>query len=405
MADYAYQAINSLGKPVKGSITADSLELAKGQLKNKGLIVTDLNEQSILNKDINFEFMGQKPTARDLGVFCRQFVAMSRAGVSILECLSLLRDQTENKILAKAIRETQAEVEKGETLANGLAEHPKVFNDLMVTTVNAGEQSGSLEVSLERMADQYEKSAKTAALIKKAMIYPIVVAIVAVAVVIVMLVKVIPSYTDMFADLGTDLPAITKAVVAMSDFILEKWFILLPVVIAIVVGIKLYTATPSGKKLTSTIILKFPLTKNLSTKSACSQLARTLSTLLAAGVPLVEAVDIVGDTLQNVLFKEAVKNAKEEVIKGVPLSVPLEDSGLFPPMMYHMVRIGEEAGNTEEMLTKLADYYDEEVEMAVQGLVAAMEPMIIIVLAAIVGILIAAVMSPMLTMYQAMDKL
>ncbi len=405
MADYGYQAINSLGKTVKGSVTADSEELARNQLKNKGLIVTDLSEQSILNKDINLEFAGKKPSARDLGVFCRQFVAMSRAGVSILECLTLLRDQTENKILAKAIRETQAEVEKGETLANGLSEHPKVFNNLMITTVNAGEQSGSLEVSLERMADQYEKSAKTAALIKKAMIYPIVVAIVAVAVVVVMLVKVIPSYTEMFADLGTDLPAITKAVVAMSDFIIEKWYILLPAIVAIVVVIKLYTSTPSGKRLTSTMVLKMPITKNLTTKSACSQLARTLSTLLAAGVPLVEAVDIVADTMQNVLFKDAVKNAKEEVIKGVPLSVPLEDSGLFPPMMYHMVRIGEEAGNTEEMLTKLADYYDEEVEMAVQSLVATMEPMIIIILAAIVGVLIAAVMAPMLAMYQAMDNM
>ncbi len=405
MADFGYLAINSMGKTVKGSVTAESEELARNQLKTKGLIVTDLTQQSVLNKDINFDFAGKKPTPRDLGVFCRQFVAMSRAGVSIIECLSLLREQTENKILAKAIRETQAEVEKGETLANGLSEHPKVFNDLMVTTINAGEQSGSLEVSLERMADQYEKSAKTAALIKKAMIYPIVVAIVAVAVVVVMLVKVIPSYTDMFADLGTDLPSITKAVVAMSDFILTKWYILLPIIVIIVVGIKLYVATPSGKKLTSALVLKIPMTKNLSTKSACSQLARTLSTLLAAGVPLVEAVDIVGDTLQNVLFKEALKDAKEEVIKGVPLSVPLEDCGLFPPMMYHMIRIGEEAGNTEEMLTKLADYYDEEVEMAVQGLVAAMEPMIIIVLAAVVGILIAAVMSPMLTMYQAMDQL
>ena len=184
MADYGYQAINSIGKVVKGSVTAENEEQARNQLKTKGFIVTDLSEQSILSKDINFEFMGSKPTPRDLGVFCRQFVAMSRAGVSIIECLSLLREQTENKILAKAIRETQAEVEKGETLAKGLSEHPKVFSDLMVTTINAGEQSGSLEVSLERMADQYEKSAKTAALIKKAMIYPIVVAIVAVAVVV-----------------------------------------------------------------------------------------------------------------------------------------------------------------------------------------------------------------------------
>lgn len=404
MANYQYEVISQDGKTIKGTQEAENPEVVRAQLKAKGYIVTNVSEQSALNKEIKIGFE-KKPSPRDLGVFCRQFVAMSRAGVSILECLSLLREQTENPTLAKAIREVQVEVEKGETLANGLSKHPKIFSDLMITTVNAGEQSGSLETSLERMAEQYEKSAKTAALVKKAMIYPAVIAIVAVVVVIVMLVVVIPSYTDMFADMGTELPGITKAVVAMSDFIMDYWYILFPAVIAAVIAFKFYLKTPGGKVFSSTVALKFPAAKNLVVKSACSQLARTLSTLLAAGVSLVDAVDIVGQTMQNTHFKNALKDAKEEVIKGVPLSVPLADCGLFPPMMYHMVHIGEEAGNTEEMLTKLADYYDEEVEMAVQSLMAAMEPMIIMVLAVIVGGLIAAVMAPMLTMYQAMDSL
>ena len=210
MADFGYEALTKEGKTIKGSINADSMDIARQQLKAKGYIVTEMTEQNLLNKDINLNF-DKKPSPRDMAVFCQQFVAMSRAGVSILECLSLLREQTENKMLAKAVREVQAEVEKGETLAAGLSEHPKIFSELMVTTVNAGEQSGSLERSLESMGAQYEKSAKTAALIKKAMIYPIVVALVAVAVVVVMLVVVIPSYTDMFSELGTDLPGITKA--------------------------------------------------------------------------------------------------------------------------------------------------------------------------------------------------
>ena len=166
-----------------------------------------------------------------------------------------------------------------------------------------------------------------------------------------------------------------------------------------------YLKTPPGRLLTSQLSLRIPAVKNLVVKSACSQLARTLSTLITAGVPLVEAVDITANTMQNVLFHEAMLDARDEIIKGVPLSDPLEQSGLFPPMLYHMIRIGEEAGNTEEMLTKLADYYDEEVEMATQGLMAAMEPMIIIVLAAIVCVLIGACMAPMLTMYQALDNL
>lgn len=404
MASFSYEAFTQDGKVQKGSIESENENQARAALKAKGYIVTSISEASLLQKDISISF-DKAPTPRDLGIFCRQFVSMSRAGVSILECLSLLREQTENKKLQKTIREVQAEVEKGESLSAGLSKHPKVFSDLMVTTVNAGEQSGSLEVSLERMADQYEKSAKTAAMIKKAMIYPIMVGIVAVAVVILMLVKIIPAYSSMFDDLGAELPAITKAVQAASDFLIENWLIVLVVVVVVVGGLKMYFKTYAGKVTKSKIAIKFPVTKNMVVKGACSQIARTLSTLLAAGVSLVDAVDIVSDTMQNQLFKQAMKDAKEEVVKGVPLSVPLEESGLFPPMMYHMIRIGEEAGNSEEMLTKLADYYDEEVEMATQQLTAAMEPLIIIVLAGIVGLLIASIMGPMVSMYDSLDNL
>ena len=404
MADYSYEAIADNGKEVKGTIVAENPDSARAQLKNQGLMVTSVKEQGLLDKEVSFGFK-KKITPRDLSVFCRQFVSMSRAGVTILECLSLLREQTENPRLAQAIRDVQTNVEKGETLANGLEEQPDVFPSLMVTTIAAGEASGSLELSLERMADQFEKSAKTAALVKKAMIYPIVVAIVAVGVVVLMLVKVIPSYMVMFEDLGTELPKITQIVVAASNFLVDYWFIIVPVLIAIVVGIKSYLKTDAGKLMWSTFQLKVPAIKNLIVKSACSSLARTLSTLLAAGVGLTDAVGIVADTMTNVLFRDALLFSRDEVMKGVPLSEPIEESGLFPPMLYHMMRIGEEAGNSEEMLSKLADYYDEEVDMAVQGLMAAMEPAIILVLAGVVGVLIGAVMAPMLAMYQAMDNL
>ncbi|MCR5799400.1 MAG: type II secretion system F family protein [Lachnospiraceae bacterium] len=404
MADYSYEAIAANGREVKGTIVAENPDSARAQLKSQGLVVTNVKEQGLLDKNVSFGFK-KKITPRELAVFCRQFVSMSRAGVTIIECLSLLREQTENPRLAQAIRDVQTDVEKGETLASGLEAQPDVFPSLMVTTIAAGEESGSLEVSLERMADQFEKSAKTQAMVKKAMIYPIVVACVALAVVILMLVKVIPSYTEMFEDLGTELPKITQAVVAASDFIMDYWFILVPIIVGIVIGIKTYMKTDSGKLLASTVQLKIPAVKNLIVKSSCSSLSRTLSTLLAAGVGLTEAVDIVSDTMGNVLFKDALRFARDEVMKGVPLSEPIEDSGLFPPMLYHMMRIGEEAGNSEEMLTKLADYYDEEVEMATQSLMALMEPMIILVLAAVVGVLIAAVMAPMLAMYKAMDNM
>lgn len=404
MADWGYVAIDKSGKEIKGSKSADNADQVSRELKNQGYTVLEVKEATALTKDISFDF-GGKPTPRDLSVFCRQFSSITRAGVTIIEALNMLADQTENAKMQKALFAVKADVEKGETLADSLEQHPNVFPELMIQMVRAGEASGSLETSMERMAIQFERSNKTRALVKKAMIYPIVVFVVAIAVVIVMLVVVIPSYTDMFAQLNAELPGITKLVVSWSDFIKERWYILVPAIAAIAFGIKTYAQTYSGKHLFGKLQLKIPAVNNLITKTAAAQMSRTLSTLLSSGVPLIEAVDIVADTMTNIWFKEAVKDAVQQIMVGAPLSQPLETCGLFPPMVYHMVHIGEEAGSTEEMLDKLADYYEEEVEMAVQSLMAAMEPMIIILLAGIVGFLIAAVMAPMLTMYQALDNL
>jgi type IV pilus assembly protein PilC len=404
MATWGYVAIEKSGKEVKGSKEADNKEAVTRELKSQGLIVLEISEQNALTKDLSFDF-GGKPTARDMAVFCRQFASITRAGVTIIETIGMLAEQTENVKMQKALYAVRADIEKGESFADSLSKHPKVFPELLVQMARAGEASGSLDTAMERMAVQFEKSAKTQALVKKAMIYPIVVACVAIAVVIVMLVFVIPRYMDMFEELGTELPAITLAVVAMSNFIQNFWFIIIPAVVVLVLLLKSYAKTNSGKHVFGKLQMKIPAVKNLVVKSACSQMARTLSTLLTAGVPLIEAIDIVADTMTNIWFKEALKEALEQVMIGVPLSQPLQTCGLFPPMVYHMIHIGEEAGSTEEMLNKLADYYEEEVEMAVQSLMAAMEPMIIIVLACIVGVLIGAVMAPMVTMYSALDSL
>lgn len=404
MAAFGYEAINKEGKTTKGSIEADSAEAAKREIRQQGLTLLELKEQSIFTKDLNIE-IGGYPKPRDLSVFCRQFVSMTKAGVSILESLKMLSEQTENKKLKEATEGVRVNVEKGETLARSLALYPKVFPSLMINMIAAGESSGSLDTAMERMAIQFEKSAKINAMVKKAMIYPVIVCIVAVAVVVVMLVKVIPSYAVMFDDLGTDLPALTIAVRSLSDFLMDTWYIQLPILIVAIIALKAFAGTDVGKHIFHKIQLKIPAINNMVVKKSSSQMARTMSTLLAAGVPLVEAVDIVSSTMENVYFKEALDECKNQIIIGQPLSRPLEDTKLFPPMVYHMVRIGEESGNTEEMLTKLADYYDEEVEMAVQSLMAAMEPMIILVLAGIVGIMIAACIGPMFKMYSALDTL
>ena len=405
MTDFLYVAVdNSTGKEKKGTIQAENENEARAKLKAEGYYVMKLNKATGLNKQINIS-IGASASPRDLSVFSRQFVSMINAGVTILDTLDMLGDQTENKEMGKAIKGVHAEIQKGETLSDALMKYPKIFPSIMVSMVAAGEASGKMDVAFERMATHFEKSAKMKALIKKASVYPIMVAVVAFAVVIVMLVKVIPSYESMFADLGTELPMITKMVVAASDFIMGYWYIIFFVVTLAVVGIMGFNKTEPGKKLKGTISMKMPVLGKLNIKSASANYARTLSTLVYSGLPMIEALGITAGTMTNYWYEKALEKARDEVAKGVPLSEPITSSGLFPPMVSHMTKIGEETGDLEGMLTRLADYYDEEVEMATQTVVAALEPMIILVLAAVVGTLVAAIMAPMLSMYGAMESL
>ena len=404
MTAYGYEAVDASGRVVKGAIEAETLEAARNALKSQGLVPTTVGEQSVMNRDINIDLSG-KPKPRELAVWCRQFVAMTKAGVSILEALKLLGDQTENKKLQKATNEVRASVEKGQTLAGSLSEHPNVFPELLVNLVSAGEASGSLDNSLERSATQFEKTAKINGMVSKAMIYPVMVLIVALAVIVVMLLVVVPRYESMFKELGGELPGITVAVVNASNFLKNYWFIVFPVIILLVLLIKAWSKTDSGKHVLHKIILHFPAFGKLEKKKACSLMARTLSSLLSSGVPMVEAVEIVSQTMTNVYYEEALVLCKEGILIGQPLSRPMQECGLFPPMVYHMTRIGEESGDTEGMLTKLADYYDEEVEQQVQATMAALEPMIIVLLAGAVGFLVAACMAPMLEMYNSLNNL
>lgn len=404
MAEFIYRAIGQDGKEKKGNIKADSLEEAHELIRRDRLTPVEVKKAGILDKDINIGIGGGiKP--RDLSVFCRQIVSMLQAGVTIMDSLGMLEEQTENKKLAAAIGGAKAEIGKGETLGSALAKFPDVFPDVMVEMVNAGEASGKLDVAFTRMSTYFEKAAKMRGIIKKAAMYPIMVVIVAIAVVIIMLVKVIPSYESMFADMGTELPKITQMVVAMSDFLIARWYILLVVIVVVVVGIKMYAASESGQVFFARLSRSMPIFGVLTIKNAASGFARMMSTLIYSGLGMTDALTITAGTMTNYLYKKKVMEVKDEVMKGVNLSEPLLSDDMFPPMVGHMAKIGEETGQLEEMLNRLADYYDEEVEMATQTVVAAIEPIIILVLAGVVGVLIAAIMSPMLAMYQNMDSL
>ncbi len=404
MTDYIYTAIGKDGKQVKGTISAANEDRAWALIKEQGLVPTKVAQQTAFNKDINIS-IGSPVKPRDLSVFCRQFQSILAAGVTIVEALGMLADQTENKTFAKAIQETKASVQKGSTLADAMRAHPKVYPSLLINMVEAGEASGSLENSMERMSVQFEKSARLKAMIKKAMMYPIVIVIVAFAVLIVMSIVVIPQFAEMFESMGSELPAITKAVMAFSGFIMNKWYVLLIIVVLAAVFFSWFAKTETGQTIFGMIAMKAPIFGKLVVKNASASFARTLSTLVSSGISLSEALEITSRSMTNIHFRRALQEARVEVEQGVNLSEPLRRCGLFPSMIPQMIKIGEETGSIDGMLTKAADYYEDEVEIATASLSTLMEPLIIVVLGVIVGVLVLAMYMPMISMYQGMDSL
>lgn len=406
MPGFTYVAVDKKGKEKRGNIDADSREKVVEILKNDGFIPVSIKEQGALNKEIDFS-IGKKVKPRDLSVFCRQFVSITQAGVPMKEALQMLSEQTENKWLKRAISEVLLSVEKGNTLADSMRGQQDVFPPMLINMVEAGENSGSLEMAFTRMAVQFEKEAKLKATIKKATIYPIILVIAAIGVVAVMMLFVIPIFIDMFADLDVEMPAITMWVMNTSKWVTANWYIILAVIILVVVAYKLIYRTEQGRLTIDKIKIKMkmPLFGKLTVKTACAQFARTMSTLLSSGISTIDALETVAKIVNNIHYTNALMKAREEVMKGIPLSEPLVTSGIFPPMVCHMTGIGEETGNIEDMLEKLADYYDEEVEMTTQSVLAAMEPLIIVFIALVVGTLVIAVISPIKAMYNGLDNL
>ena len=296
-------------------------------------------------------------------------------------------------------------MEKGNTLADSMRGQSDIFPPMLINMVEAGENSGSLEMAFTRMAVQFEKEAKLKATIRKATIYPIILIIAAIGVVAVMLLFVIPIFIDMFADLDVEMPGITMWVMNTSEWMTEHWYMILGLIILVIVAYKMIYKTEQGRLAIDRVKMKMPLFGKLTVKTACAQFARTMSTLLSSGISTIDALETVSKIVNNIHYTNALLKAREEVMKGIPLSEPLTASKIFPPMVCHMTGIGEETGNIEDMLEKLADYYDEEVEMTTQSVLAAMEPLIIVFMAVVVGTLVVAVVSPIGAMYSGLDNL
>lgn len=399
METFSYTAVGADGKEKKGTVIAETREDAARSLKDQGLLPMSIGKQSALDKDINFSFGKKGVKVRDLSVFCRQFSSIIKAGVNVINALSMMSEQTENKKLKAAIKNVQSNVEKGETLSSAMRSEGDIFPSLLVSMVAAGEASGSLETAIERMAIQFEKDAKISGMVKKAMIYPIILIVVMIGVVIAMMMFVIPNFMDMFEGLDAEMPFMTVMVINMSNFILDKWWLLILIVAGIVFAYKSYYKTDAGRHMIDRIKIKIPVFGALAVKTACARFSRIMSTLLSAGMPMISAIEIAAGTMDNVLFKDALQKVRSGVALGMGFSQQIGVTRLFPAMLVHMVGIGEETGNIEDMLTNVANYYDEEVELATQSVTALMEPMIIIVMAVVVGALVLAIYQPMITLY------
>ena len=404
MPGFSYVAIDKKGQEKKGNIEAMDKTHAIELLKGEGLIPIRVKEQSTNGKSLDFSFK-KNITARDLSVLCRQFVSIIQAGIPLKEALQMLSEQTEKKQLKEALLTVLSGVETGNTLSDSMRTQSDIFPSILVDMVAAGELSGSLDISFSRMAVQFEKEAKLKATIKKATIYPIILVLASIGVMAVMLLFVIPQFISMFEEIDMEMPAFTMAVMNASHWLGKYWYIVLIIVSIIVISYRLYYRTEQGRFLIDKIKIKIPLFGKLKIKSICAQFSRTVGTLLSTGIPMIDCLEVVSKIVTNIHYANALLEAREEVMKGVPLSEPLKNCGIFPPMVHHMVGIGEETGNMEDMLEKLADYYDEEVEIATQSVMAAMEPLIIVIMALIVGVLIFAVVAPIGTMYEGLDNL
>lgn len=403
MPGFNYTAINRNGKRVRSSLDASSIETAKSSLRGAGYTILDIKEQTTLNRDIEIPFLGN-PKAKDMAVFCRQFVSILRAGVSVASVLAMLGQQTSNKKLRAAIREMQADVEKGESLAASMRRHPKIFPAILVNMVSAGEASGNLEESFRQMELYFERSKRTKSKVTSAMIYPCVLIVVMIVVLIVMMTKIIPNFLKTFEDMDAELPKLTLGVMAVCEWFKSWWWVPLLVLAALIVGGVLFHRTNKGKHFFGWLARKTPVVGNLTVKTACATFCRTMEVLIGSGLTLTDSMDLAASNMGNIYYLEAIRDARALVAEGTPLRESLVRTGIFPPMVSNLVGVGEETGDLQSMMGKVADYYDEEVDEATKKLLNLMEPAIIIFMAVFVVIIVLAIYLPMINMTKAFDK-
>lgn len=400
MKKFKYRAMNSKDEKIEGRYEAESKDDAMSYITANGLYPLML-EEIIESSEIKFT-INKKIKTKDIAVFCRQFYTMLNAGLPILECLSILGKQIENVKLRNAVSEIEDDVQKGGVLSESMKKNEKIFPPLLTNLVASGEASGRLDSVLLRMSDYYEKENKTGNKVKNAMIYPMVLGLVAVVAIVFILVYVMPTFVDMFEESGTQLPWNTKILLWSSEAIQNHWLILIILIGIITIGLKYFFGTQTGKITSSRLKLKLPILKNLNQKIIVSQFTRTLSTLISSGLPLLDALDIVTGVVTNKVAQDALNGIREKVARGEGLYTSVNEAGIFPPMLCSMVKIGEETGAIDTVLGKTADFYDEELDAAVQRAVTMMEPLMIVFMGITIGFIVVSIMLPMFDSYTKM---
>lgn len=402
MATFAYVGRSRSGAVKKGELVAKSRDEAVEQLRKQSVVVTNLEEKAA-KEGFSFK-LGSGVSEKDLVVFTRQFGTMINAGLPLIQCLEILSTQSENAALRKSVGEIKVQVEGGSTFSDALRKHPKIFDDLYVNMVHAGEVGGLLDTILGRLSKHIEKAMKLKGQIKSALVYPAAIVGIAAIVITVLMIWVIPVFEKMFKEMSGGkmaLPGPTQLVIDMSNFAQGNWYIILGVIVAVVVAVKKYYATPQGKLAIDKILLKLPVFGDLIRKASVAKFTRTLGTLLASGVPLLEALTICAKTSGNKVVEGALLDAKVSISGGKTIAEPLAKSGTFPKMVTHMISVGESTGALDSMLGKIADFYEDEVDQAVTNLTALLEPMMMVFLGVTVGFIVVAMYLPIFTMASA----
>lgn len=392
MPSFEWKGRDRAGRPQSGVLVADTKDAALAVLRRQQVVPITVKEKG---KEIAVPKVRGGVSDKSLAIFTRQFSVMIDAGLPLVQCLQILGEQQENKAFQRIILQVREDVETGSSLANALKKHPQAFSDLYVNMVAAGEAGGILDTILQRLATYIEKAARLKAQVKSAMIYPVTVIAIAVLVVYVILWKVIPVFASLFESLGASLPLPTRVVVALSKFVGRFWWLIGLVVVAGIIALRQYYKTPQGKLVIDSIMLKTPILGLVLRKIAVARFCRTLGTLLSAGVPVLESLEITARTSGNAVIERAILEVRKQVEEGKSLAEPLKTTNQFPPMVVQMIAVGEATGAMDTMLAKIAEFYEDEVDTAVAGMMKLIEPIMIFFLGVVIGGIVIAMYLPM----------